>query len=137
MNKKMIALIGGAGVATGVMIATNKASVTAKPIAAKRKKLVADAKKLASKEAKSIRKTIDSKVKAARKDVQSRAKKVAEKVLKAEQKAHLKINNVLRNASEAISSQDKRPLAKEAIGSKSAKRGKQKTGATPRLRRIR
>lgn len=152
MNKRLIALAGGAGLATGLLIAPDKGSNTIKKIRGGGKKIVDGVKKIANGELKSVRKSIRSSVNDVKKRIRSRAAAAASATLNAEEKMHRRVRKALhgvaksagispvkkttsRNGAVKKSLRSKAARAKKAVATRRAapkKVAKKKARTTPK-----
>src|SRR5687768_11758833 len=118
MNKKVLALVGGAGVAAGVLLAPDKGSRTIKKLAGKGKKLVDGVKKSATGELTSAKKSIASKVEDVKKAIRKRVKAAANATLHAEERMHKKANSAIRTAAKAVGVEEKKIATRNGAAKK-------------------
>src|ERR1044072_1711280 len=104
MNKKLLAIVGGAGVATGLLLAPDKGSRTIKKLKGRGQKLVDDVKKSATGEIDSVKKSIRTKVDEVKKAIRTRARAAADATLEAEDKVHRKVRNAIRSVAKGTGS---------------------------------
>lgn len=121
MNKKLLALVGGAGVAAGVLLAPDKGSRTISKLAGKGKKLVNGVKKSATGEISSAKKRIQSKVDDVKKAIHARAKAVVNASLQAEEKMHKKVSGAIRTAGKAVGVEKKKIVSRNGAAKKMVK----------------
>jgi len=121
MNKKLLALVGGAGVAAGVLLAPDKGSRTIKKMTGKGKKLVDGVKKSATGEIASAKKRIASKVDDVKKAISARARSVVNASLKAEERMHKKVSGAIRTAGKSVGVEEKKTVNRNGAAKKSVK----------------
>lgn len=108
MNKKLLALVGGAGVAAGVLMAPDKGSKTIRKISNRGKKILDNVKKSAGGEIESVKKSIRNKMDEVKTAIRSKARAAADKTLEAEEKVHRKLRDAIRSARKAAGASEKK-----------------------------
>lgn len=120
MNKKLLALVGGAGVATGILIAPDKGSRTIKKLSNRGRRIIDSVKKTANG-------TIRDKVSEVKDVIRSGARAAATAAMDAEERLHRRFQSAIKSAVKATG---REPLKKTSGRSGAARKSRKQRTAS-------